>query len=348
MAAFHLTAQVEEEEDDDYDWDDVEYSDPNMRNYANPKIFGLSPQRFVSLGWDWQLPYDMRLSEINTHEVGSNPDPAENSRVRSTQGLRLGFMVPIISKSSFLWQMSANYWDVNYNISTDQNVPDPSLSRILNDRGLRNANWINTFYIPLDDKQFFIIQGQVDLSGNYTLGNMQSLQFLRYSAAALWGKRLSDRKQWAVGLSRTYRVGNLNYIPVVMYNWTGVSRKWGAEVLFPARAHMRYSFSPRSMLLMGYELEGQSYRISELSESNRSFEIRRGELRPRLDYQQKITGFFWFGIQAGVRMDYSFDADFLENNQEFFRGFFGTQTFAMRNNLGIAPYFNVSLNFVSP
>jgi len=45
-----------------------------------------------------------------------------------------------------------------------------------------------------------------------------------------------------------------------------------------------------------------------------------------------------------MRMNYSFNAD--EGN--FFRGFFGSQPFVLENKLSPAPYFNVSLNLVSP
>ncbi len=348
-AAFHLQAQVEEEEEE-YDFDNVEYAGEKAKLYANPKIFGLSPQRFVSIGYDYIAPHSFKSSGFGTYEVDENPTQPEEASIGATHGLRIGLMTPIISTNRFLWQMSANFWQSNYNISDIKGgLPeDSSLARALSNQPLRNTNWINTFFIPLDEKQFILIQGQLDLSGDYSLSTFQSLQFLRYSAAVLWGKRPNDRKQWAVGLSRTYRVGNMNYIPVLMYNWTSISRKWGSEVLFPARAHMRYTPNSRSLLLMGYELEGQSYHISQLSDANNSFEVRRGELRFRLDYQRQLTGFFWVGAQLGIRYDYSFDADILADNKEFFRGFFGTQTFAMRNNLGLAPYFNISLNFVSP
>lgn len=343
-------AFAQQDDEDEYDFANATFSDTTkVKTYANPKIIGLSPQRFVSLGWDYQGPYTFESSQIGSFAKDENPEPFEKGRFNSTQGLRVGVMVPVISKTRFLWQMQANYWNINYNYTQGASTNQSSLlGAILNNTGLTNTNFINTFYLPLDDKKFILVQGQADLSGNYSFDKFQSLEFLRYSGAILWGKRPHDRKQWAIGISRTYRVGNMNYIPVVMYNYTSADKKWGTEILFPARAHYRRTFNARNMLLAGYELEGQSYRISDLSTSVRSFEIRRGELRARLDYQAQLYGFFWISLQAGVRYDWSFDADFLPDNQEFFRGFFGDQPFAMKNNLGLAPYFNVSINFVSP
>ena len=45
-------------------------------------------------------------------------------------------------------------------------------------------------------KHFILFQGGADLSGDYALNEFQSLQYLRYSAAALFGWRTSDYKQW--------------------------------------------------------------------------------------------------------------------------------------------------------
>jgi hypothetical protein len=332
------------------DFDQLEYAGSEAKRYANPKIFGLSPQRFVSLAYDYQSPYDMAFSTPGTYGVDEEPAKPEQHRALQTGGIRAGVMVPVISSNRFLWQTAANYWRTAYKLNklSTANSGQTSLGASLEENGLRNLNWINTFYIPLSEYQFIIIQGQADLSGNYKFSDLQSLSTLRYSAAAIWGKRPHDRKQWGVGLSRTYRVGNMNYIPVLMFNYTSVSRKWGTEILFPARAHLRYTFSSRNLLLFGYEVEGQSYRIKELSTPDRSLEIRRGELRFRFDYQFSIAGFFWAGIQAGMRLNYSYDADYLSGNRDFFRGFFGEQPFAMKNSLGHTPYFQVSLNFVSP
>lgn len=334
---------------EDYDFSNLQYAGSETRSYANPKIFGLSPQRFVSLAWDHQFPHDMEFSLKGSYKKADNPDKPEKYRAGFTGGLRLGVMVPVISSNRFLWQTAFNYWRTAYQLETKLFAVDQTnIGNILEERGLRNLNWINTLFIPLGEKQFVLFQGQADLSGDYGPEVNQPLNSLRYSGAVLWGKRPHDRKQWALGISRTYRVGNLNYIPVLMFNYTSENRKWGSEVLFPARAHVRRTFSPRNLLLFGYELEGQSYRIAGLSTPAQALEIRRGELRFRLDYQFQMYGFFWAGIQGGLRLDYSYDADELKDNKEFFRGFFGDQTFAMKNSLSPAPYVQLSLNFVSP
>ena len=344
-----------EDDDEDYSmYEDFESADgTTVKSFAPPSIVGMSPQRFITIAADIELPYNMELSPIGEYEPGSSAPVGETGNVRFTGGFRFNSNIPIISKKNFVWQSGINFMDVRYSVKDYEQVVGfdeelySDIPNTLNRRGLRNLNWTNTFYVPINEKSFFVLQAQIDMSGDFGF-TFQPLRTLRYSAAALYGQRPHDRLQWAVGVSRTYRVGNLNYIPVAMLNYTSKNRKWGTEILLPARANGRYTINKNNLILFGVELEGQSYRIGHLSQGNDSFEIRRGEIRPRIDYQRKLFGNFWGGFQVGYRINYSFDADNLENGRDFYRGFFGDQPFAMLNNLGNSMYFNFSISFVSP
>jgi hypothetical protein len=339
---------------EDYsEYDNVTYSDSKTKVFCNPKIFDLSPQRFISLAFDAQLSHNLTVSELGSYSKNSK-DVINNEKANLNYvgGMRFFANIPVISKNNLLWQVGLNYWDVNYQVNNRTLVSPTGQSNLVIDelqKGLVTGGLHTTLYKPLNEKQFILFQGSADLSGNYSIANPQSLNYLRYSAALLWGKRPSDRKQWAIGISRTYRVGEMNYIPVVMFNWTSPTRKWGTEILFPARVHIRKNFSPGNLLLAGYELEGQSYRLNGLSDQNRSLELRRGELRFRAEFQKKLAGFIWGSFQGGYRYNYSYRGDELNNDgKEFFRGFFGTQNFTMINSLDGALYFQVGIHLVSP
>jgi hypothetical protein len=356
--AFSFTAPLSAQDDKDEDWDlygDLALvDDAKVKRFAKPTIVGMSPTRFLSLSYDRQLPYIMNLSAARFPASGNSgwgvdeeAPTASSGDVTFTGGMRFNSTIPVISKASLVWQTGINYQRTGYSISAPAGQNKLSvLANALNDRGLNNLSWANTVFVPVSEQNFLIFQGSLDLSGDYDWG-LQPLETVRWSLAAIYGKRVSETKRWGIGLARTYRVGNLNYVPVVMYDVTSSDRKWGTEILFPARAYGRYNFSKNSLLLFGYELEGQSYRIDPLSVGNNSYEIRRGELRPRLELQKQLSGPFWLNIQAGYRIDYSFDADELQGGSEFFRGFVGDQPFGMLNSLGPALYFNIGISFVT-
>jgi hypothetical protein len=357
LLAFASVAQAQvtgQEEEDDTDYGAVELVDGGKtKTYANSRIVGTAPQRFVSVGWDVQGPYDMTFSPIGSYPEGTEfaANQLATGRAQYTGGFRLNANIPVISRNNLVWQMGATYWDTRYNITDiagDSTASGKDVLNALNQNGLRTGGINTTIYKPLGEYSFVLVQASVDMSGDYGLGLQNEV---RTSVAALWGKRPNDRKQWAVGLSRTYRVGAMNYIPIFLYNWTAPNRKWGIEALLPARGAVRYNIDRKSLIMAGFELEGQSYRLNGLSmlrSDQGSLEIRRGELRPRLEYMRQLTGYFWLGVQAGYRLNYSFDADVLPGSKEFFRGFTGTQPFAMLNSLGSAPYAQITINFVSP
>ena len=361
--SFAFAFAQEEGQEEEIDWDaygEVEYAGGESKTFANAKIVGLSPARFVTIGYEQQMPYSFQYSDIDKggysydqdRQEAIDNDLDEEGTVAYTGGLRINANIPVISTNSFIWQMGFNYMQTAYRFRNADAELD-GLKEQLDGRSLHTAGLFTTLYKPLNETNFLLFQAQADMSGDYTLDNLGD-QYLRYSAAVLFGKRPHDRLQWAVGLSRTYRVGAPNYIPVALYNYTSENRKWGIEALLPARAAYRYNINQTSLLLAGFALEGASYRISELSNPTpgeiSSFEIRRGEIKARVEYQRQLVGFFWWSVQAGVRIDYSYDADYLDNGEETLRvfGILGDAPFSMRNSLGPAPYFNLSISFVSP
>lgn len=337
------------EEEDYSQYENAGFADGSAKRFANPKILDLSPQRLISIGWDMQMPYSAQFSGMGSFAVDENWSAAERGTFSYTGGLRFGANIPVISKNSLVWQLGASYWDTQYRSNEPPTREGGSrmLDR-LQENGLKTLGLNTTVYKPLNEMQFLLFQGALDLNGDFSLSNFQSLQYTRWSGALVWGKRPNDRKQWGFGVARTYRVGELNYFPVVMYNWTAPSRKWGVEMLFPARAHVRRTFNARNLLLAGYELEGQTYRLNSLSNANNDYELRRGEARARVEYQRQLSGFVWLSVQAGWRYNWRFDVDRVQDGKDFFRGFFGDQRYAKLANLGNPLYFNIGIHLVSP
>lgn len=346
------TPQKNTEDEDFSMYDEVGFVDQSAKRYCSPKIEGLSPAKLISLGFDFQGPYKMTLDTFNNNINQGSP---ENGNITATSGMRFACNIPVVSKTSLVWQLGANYWESGYNINSESitkpvlYAENPMLKSLQNN-GLRTMGVNTTLFKPLNDKNFLLFQGSADMSGDYDW-NLMPAKFLKYSAALIYGKRPSERKQWGVGLSRTYRAGELNYIPIIFFNYTDAANKWGSEILFPARAHVRRTINSRNMIFAGYELEGQSYRMYRMeSIRNQDLEIRRAEIRLRLVYEFSLKDFLWMSIQAGYRINYRYDVDRLNNGEEIFRAFglLSKEPYIMKNTLTNPFYFNISLNLVSP
>ena len=355
-----ILAQTETESTDSYDdidwslYDDLGFEDESIKRYANAKIEGLSPAKLISFGYDFQSPYTITPGDLTLGD-GTIIAGGEALQVNSTAGIRADFNLPVVSQTNLVWQMGANYWNTSYNYAEAPSASDNPLHQTLSENGLRTSGVNTTIYKPLDEEQFILFQGSADMSGTYG-SSLMPAQYLKYSAAVLWGKRPTEKKQWAVGVARTYRVGELNYIPVILYNKTSANNKWGTEALFPARVHVRRTINPRNMVFLGYELQGQSFRMYENENlgfdiRNEDLEIRRGEIRLRAIYEFSLKNFIWMSVQAGYRINYRYDVDRLASGPDIYRAFGlidGTPEYAQKNGLTDPFYVNISVNLVSP
>lgn len=342
------TDSTQQEEEDYSQYENAGFADGGTKRYCTSKILDMSPQKLITVGYDYQGAATLEAAPFSQAPGSLLLFPGNTLNIRSAQGLRFGANVPVISRNSGIFQLGFNYAETRYNIENPEKHP---MGTWLNNYGLRTIGIQTTLFKPLNEKQFILAQAQADLNGDFTWSHTQDLKYLRYSGTLIYGWKKHDRLMYGFGLSRTYRVGDLNYIPVVLYNYTAPSRKWGVETVFPARLQVKRIFNTRSILSWGHELEGQSYRLNNSGIVNMGYdnlELRRGELRIRFMYERSLYGFIWLSVQSGLRYNWSYDVDHLPRGNEFFRGFFGNQPFVMQNDLANTWYTQISINLVSP
>jgi hypothetical protein len=324
-------------------------TDTTARRFCKQRIEGLSPQRIVSLGYDAYLPYTMAFSPVGEYPPDADEVPVnERADAAYTGGFRAALTLPVYNKDNGTFAINLNYRNTIYNLeNVEAPASGPTLTGALSENGLQVAGAGFTFFKPLNTKHY--VQGQylTELGGDYRWKNPQSLQYLRHSAAVMWGKKVHDRLQWGLGISSTYRAGSAAVFPVVQFNWTSAHSPWGVEILLPARAQVRYNFSPNHLLLAGFELEGASSRIGRFSTDEHSFEIRRSELRPRLEYMQKIWKDIWISAAAGWRYNWRFHGDILPDGTDFWRNLGSDKPYAMYNELGNPLFFQVGMHYVA-
>lgn len=100
--------------DEDFSmYDHVGFADEGARRYCSPKIEGLSPAKLISVGYDIQARYELGAGGFKSRDNNTNWDP-DSVNVLNSRGLRLGFNIPVISRTNLVWQMGANYWEQRY------------------------------------------------------------------------------------------------------------------------------------------------------------------------------------------------------------------------------------------
>lgn len=303
--------------------------DRKIKTYCTQKVLYMVPTKLISVGYEYQAPFGL---ESTDSKIGNITDVSQD--VRNVRGLRLAFNAPVISRSNFILNLGLTYWNSAFSVNGGSNP----FANLLEHKGLRTTGFNATIFKPFDNKHFVIVQASIDNNGNYRKLSEVSNKGTTLSGTAIYGWKRDDNFMWGVGLTRTYRAGEVLHIPVIMYNRT-FNKNWGIESIFPARVNLRRNFGTTALLQFGYELEGNSFwmqgggMIPDVA-------LRRGELKPRITFEKQLAGFVWLSVQAGMRVNWRFDASAQPDSK---RG-----EYVLQNNLGNPLYFNVSLNLVSP
>ena len=342
-ALSHCFAQVKTDtlkvEEEDYSqYADVETTTSKIKRYCSQKIVGLSPAKLISIGYDFVGNNSLTSDTISNYFDGE-------SNINYNNGLRFAANFPVISNNKMILNLGVNYLDFKYQFQDASNYLHP-LNNTLTKYGLRSYGANATLFKPLNEKHFVIAQASFDANSSSGIDEFQS-DYLKISGAAIFGFKPHERLQYGFGVTRTYRGGGINYLPVILYNYTFVNKNWGIEMLLPARANLRYTINARNMLFAGFEVEGNSYALIKFKQEynlpNNNIQLHRSEIRPRLTYEFSVYKFIWLSLQAGYRLNYKFNIDEGDNYKTI-----SDKPYLMENSLKGSYYFNLSLNLVSP
>ena len=300
-----------------------------VKRFCTVKVLNQTPQRIISFGFENNGHFAMPSVRF------SDKDLPKTIHIDQVNAIRAQVNIPVISTNKIIWQMGLNYWGSNFTV---ENPNINAFANSLSTNSLVTAGISTTVFKPLNEKNFIIFQASSDLNGLFAGTKDIQSNAITTSATFIYGWKTSEKNMIGTGLARTYRAGQLIHVPVLFWNKT-FNEKWGMELLLPARAYLRYNISTSNIFQAGFELEGNQYWANIRGIENAY--IQRGEIKPRIMWDKKISGFLWLNLQAGLRYNYRFDVaktyHAKDDNQIYFS-----------SNLGNPLFFNVTLNFVSP
>ena len=309
------------------------YGEPEgVKRYATQKVLNQTPQKIISLGYEYNGEFHMpgiRISEsLSTFE---------DRHVNQVNAFKAQLNIPVVATNKIIWQLGANYWGSQFQI---ENPGSNAFAKQLNQSSLISAGLNTTIFKPLNETNFLIFQASADVNGLFNEQAKMTSNALTLSATGIYGWKKSEKNMIGAGIARTYRAGRLIYVPVLLWNKT-FNDTWGMELLLPAKGFIRYNINTSNMIQAGFELEGNQFSMPIPGTQRDLFYIQRGEFKPRIMWDKKITGFLWFSAQVGLRYNYRFDVMNKYDGKEDADRYFTSK-------LGNPLYFNFSLNLVSP
>ena len=309
------------------------YGEPEgVKRYATQKVLNQTPQKIISFGYEYNGEFHMpgiRISEsLSTFE---------DRHVNQVNAFKAQLNIPVVATNKIIWQLGANYWGSQFQI---ENPGSNAFAKQSNQSSLISAGLNTTIFKPLNETNFLIFQASADVNGLFNEQAKMTSNALTLSATGIYGWKKSEKNMIGAGIARTYRAGRLIYVPVLLWNKT-FNDTWGMELLLPAKGFIRYNINTSNMIQAGFELEGNQFSMPIPGTQRDLFYIQRGEFKPRIMWDKKITGFLWFSAQVGLRYNYRFDVMNKYDGKEDADRYFTSK-------LGNPLYFNFSLNLVSP
>ena len=331
-----------------------------IKRFCTSKISAQTPNRLIAVGYDFFGPYKMPSAYT---EEGLTAPGAMNTDFNFSHGLRAEATFPVVSTNKILFSLGGNYVEQRYSLKALPAGEVNPMHQTLSEGSIRNLSGIATLFKPLNERNFILAQLQGDYAGDWSLTQWHNPKFIKVSGAVIYGfKSENNRRMWGLGLTRTYRAGEVNYLPLFMFNYTNPSEKWGIEMLLPARADYRYNISKRNIIRAGLELEGSSYRLSDrnghiasalvLQDTSakvgdfNKLELRRSDIRLRAMWDFPIKDFYWLSVSVGYRLVYRYNVDQGEIYRSF--GIVNDAPYKIYNDMGGAVFISVVATLVSP
>lgn len=265
--------------------------------YCRPGVRNRSQSRGVVIRYETQLGFNW----------GSGDDLVGGDQaVTHLEQFTFKFKIPVVNKESFKFLLGYE-WDTEKYFFNDpyKNLGEvQTLFQLLDERRLK-ANKLSAYASKSFNEKFYATgRLRMSLNGDYDgLIDFDNI-YRTYSAAAAFGKKISDDEEWAVGITFSSNKARSIALPFFVWNKT-FNDRWGLQTALPGQAFARYNVGParKNAFLFGATFDSRYYAIN--TDDRRRFKelgqyfLRNNGVRIQIQYEQSIVPWVWAFGQAG-------------------------------------------------
>lgn len=304
--------------------------------FCNPRLEGMARSKGLTVLYERTL--GANISSTSKDTAFSN----SQATIQNINRLDIDLKFPIWNKPGLKAALGFRYFYEEYNFKNPEQLTYP-LYKNIQDKHLKSLGTNLSVLKPLNSINYLLFRAAFELNGDYTKGStaLSNPSFLKYNVAAVYGWKPCPTKTWGLGLYYSYTFGRRAVLPVFIYNNT-FTKKWGLEAIVPIDVKMRRNFSEKTLLYVGYDIQGTPYHIvlDQPPVTNyKDLELRRSTLRLMAEFNREIHDWLWFGIAAGIRQPISFN---------FYKSPATFNNKVVHNIINSTGFFNVSIFVVPP
>jgi len=309
--------------------------------YTNPRVSGMTRPTGISLSYERVMDYRI-YSRSNVDYLSDGNDEVNYNR-------RINFKakIPVINRNHFKLTCGFHYSHEEFRFEDPEEL-DYSLYKSLEDKSLKSLGTNFYFVFPRKNKNFYAIQVNLDLNGDYYVSHAKISDFLKVSAGPIWGRKPNERFMYGFGFAYAYTFGDPSITPVIAFYKT-YNSKWGIEAMLPMEAKVRYAPNEKTIIYAGAKARGASYNIrlnDPVLAGNSTVELRHSEIKFLISLQKEIYDFLWMSVDAGFR--YNLNFNLAESNHNRSATNFFQRDYIVESQLDNAFFFNASILIKPP
>lgn len=314
---------------------DIILSEVDMPDEASPGVVGERKGKGIEINYGFFPAFKIK-SKSKYEGV-----PNSTAEFDQAKTLEVKLKIPVILKRRTKVITGLKYRYEEYEFKNPELLDYPLYENLQN----KHLNALSLdFYLvrSLKNYHFFLSKAGLQLNGDFSdNSSLPFTRFIKYTASGLYGWKKDSYNAYGFGIYLSYTFGRPRIYPAFLWN-KSISPKWGIEALLPANFYLRHNFSDKTILLGGFDVDGDSYHIvidSPPLSSIKTLELRKSDVRLLVSYEQEIYDFLWFGISGGYRFNINFN---LSENNNF------SNKFILKNDIENSPFITLSLFAVPP
>lgn len=268
----------------------------SLRPFVKPGLKGMVPSKGISF------------------EIGNSPEfrivssTADNrtllgsSEVENYQRLKLKGRIPLWNAPGLKVVMGLKYEQDR--LVLDESGSLQALHQKL-DQTLRSSGTDLVVLKPFRGNDYLVFRGGLNMNGAYSHWHELDAAFLAYNFSMIWGRKVSDRTEWGLGLHAGNNLGRVNVFPIATF-FHNFSPRWGIEATLPRRVLFRHNLSPNMLLATVAEVEGTRFYIPG-SPASDDYVLQIADFKTGLSVQRKLFSLIWASAETGYRKSLNFD-----------------------------------------
>lgn len=277
---------------------------PWLQKFANPGLSGMAPSKGLSFEWN-NMP-DFKIVSLPNGDISATPQQASTSEVENFRRMKLKVRAPLWNSDGLKAVIGFRYEHDKVEFEHD-GMPVEGIHQFL-DKSIRNIGADLTVLKPFRGKNYLVMRGSFNFSGEYANLREVDHRYLSYNFSTLLGTKKNEDTEWGAGLFLNNNLGWFSLYPVLLYNHN-FNQRFGVEVLLPKRAALRYNWNENTILSAVVEGEGANYFIPCTKQNpsyHQDLRVSYMDLKAGLSLQKQIVSILWAGVDVGYRHNLNF------------------------------------------